>query len=340
MLASVGLFVTLHLSLHVAGVLPAVCRSGEGCVPVLRSSWSNVFGIPVASWGLVAYLGLFVVNARLSVRGYSAPWNAASYAVSGVGALASALLTGYSTSVLRSICSWCLVSGVAFCSLLLAHALEAVRAERVEVAKRPLIQPAFLLLGVAASIGAATVSSTFLGADAEVARTIASTPSGALAPNQRPSFGDVTADAKVVVMGELSCPACKDALGRLMNLSDAGGGFGVVFRHGLLRASGDELAVAVHLESAHRAGKFASWLRRALAAEELSVARSSEILHREGVPPDYRLRSVVLEESTWVRSLGVRHSPVLILIEPGHRPTVAGLREVEARIAFWQQRAQ
>lgn len=339
-LSSVGLFVALYLSLHAAGLVPAICRAGEGCLQVLRSRWSAVLGLPVAFWGLGAYLVLFVANARLAVGGRCEPCRLASYFLSGAGTLASFLLTLYSVNTLRTTCPWCLASAVTWCLLLLAHGMEGVWGEVEPQARRTWRQPVALLAGVGLLLVWASDPLHLWGADLEIERRIASMSPEDVMGRQRPMVGDKDSGRTVVVVGELSCLACREALGRLFTWRDSGAGIRIVFRHGLLDLGRQDVDMAVHLESAHRSGMLESWLRRVIAERDLDAIRSLNLLQEMGIPLDASLESVVKEETAWARRLGIRHSPVLVLIEPGHPPMVAGLSEIESRIASRQPSAQ
>lgn len=165
-------------------------------------------------------------------------------------------------------------------------------------------------------------------------------PPDSIVGHERPSVGGEDSGRTVVVVGELSCPACREALDRLFKLRDSGAGFRIVFRHNLLALGRQDLDIAVHLESAHRRGKLEPWLRGVLAEQGVGATRSQRLLDEMGIPFDTSLESVVKEETAWARRLGIRHSPVLVLIEADHRPMVAGLSEIESRVAGRRTSAQ
>ena len=113
-LALLGLLLSVYLTLFKLGLTgPLVCGIGE-CERVQTSRWAEVFGIPVAAYGVAGYLTLLVVAlAGLSERriGDPAPtrW---LVLISGIGVAFSMYLTAVELFVIHAICRWCVVSAV------------------------------------------------------------------------------------------------------------------------------------------------------------------------------------------------------------------------------------
>lgn len=119
LLALVGLFVALYLWLHALGFGgPIKCGTG-GCDTVQTSPWAVFLGLPVAFYGVVGYLAIFVVAlvalrpAALSER----KWNVVLVGLATVGVLFTAYLTYLELFVIHAICRWCVGSAVIITAL-------------------------------------------------------------------------------------------------------------------------------------------------------------------------------------------------------------------------------
>ena len=60
-LALAGIFISLYLTLFKLNVIGELSCSVGSCETVNTSRWSMFLGIPVAAWGLLFYLDVFVV---------------------------------------------------------------------------------------------------------------------------------------------------------------------------------------------------------------------------------------------------------------------------------------
>jgi uncharacterized membrane protein len=121
-LALVGLLVSAYLTLYKLGYLGAIQCGAGGCEVVQASQYSVLFGLPVAMWGMGAYLVLLAV-AMLGVqpRWVDARWVAmVLFGFSAFGVAFSAYLTYLSGAVIGAFCQWCLVSAVTITLIFLA----------------------------------------------------------------------------------------------------------------------------------------------------------------------------------------------------------------------------
>ena len=112
-LSLVGFFLALYLWLWKIGFVGDALACGTGaCETVQLSSYAIFFGQPVAFWGVLGYLGLFVV----SLWGLQPSWSArreptvALAVLAGLGVAFTAYLTYLEAFVIRAWCRWCLVS--------------------------------------------------------------------------------------------------------------------------------------------------------------------------------------------------------------------------------------
>jgi uncharacterized membrane protein len=113
-LALLGLFVSLYLSMFKWGLMGAIQCSIGGCQTVQNSPWSMFLGQPVAVWGLGAYLTLLALAiVGLQPRFVNERWVAlAIFGISAVGVLFSAWLTYLEAAVIHAWCQWCVISAI------------------------------------------------------------------------------------------------------------------------------------------------------------------------------------------------------------------------------------
>ena len=114
LLALLGLFIAIYLTLYKTGAIAALACSVGSCETVQMSRWATFLGLPVAAWGIVFYASLLVL-ALASLQGGlvdSRTVSGALVAVTGWGVLFSAWLTYLELFVIHAICQWCVVSAI------------------------------------------------------------------------------------------------------------------------------------------------------------------------------------------------------------------------------------
>jgi uncharacterized membrane protein len=112
LLAVVGICIALYLTLYKFGVIGVLSCSIGSCETVNTSKWSMLLGLPVAAWGLAAYVALLVLAI---VGGTESSENSVSIAqmlvaLAGFSVLFSAWLTYLELFVIHAICIWCVTS--------------------------------------------------------------------------------------------------------------------------------------------------------------------------------------------------------------------------------------
>jgi len=114
LLALVGLLVATYLWLYKMGVLGELqCGTGD-CEYVQTSRYAEVFGIPVAFYGVVGYVALFATG----LVGLQPRFATDRRVAAGLAALATVgfaftlYLTAIELFVLRAICRWCVGSAL------------------------------------------------------------------------------------------------------------------------------------------------------------------------------------------------------------------------------------
>ena len=113
-LSLVGFFVALYLWLYKIGVIGTLQCGTGGCEKVQTSPYADVFGIPVAFYGVVGYAVMFAVSIagvqpRFLARGGPTRLLAV---LSGGGFLFALYLTYLELFVIHAICRWCVASAV------------------------------------------------------------------------------------------------------------------------------------------------------------------------------------------------------------------------------------
>src|SRR4051794_28812410 len=114
-LSLAGVFVATTLSYSHWAHLSLPCGMAKGgCDRIAQDPRSVVFGVPVAVFGLGAYLVLAVFAARRLLQGFHPEqlWFRVSAALSYAGALISICLVYLSIFVIRSTCLWCMASAM------------------------------------------------------------------------------------------------------------------------------------------------------------------------------------------------------------------------------------
>jgi uncharacterized membrane protein len=130
LLSLAGMGISAYLTwTHLANQSVA-CGQSQDCDIVQQSIYSEIAGIPVALFGLIAYAVLFVLTL---LRGrVPDPWDdyvpLAVFGISLIGMLYSAYLTYLELFVIYAICRWC-VSSAIIITAIFALSLPDLKAE-------------------------------------------------------------------------------------------------------------------------------------------------------------------------------------------------------------------
>ena len=114
LLALVGLFLSLYLTLFKLGYIGHMSCAVGSCERVQTSRWSMLFGIPVSVWGT----GFYLTTLGVSVLATQTPPASSRgimrllTAMTGAGVLFSAYLTWLEFFVIHAICIYCITSAV------------------------------------------------------------------------------------------------------------------------------------------------------------------------------------------------------------------------------------
>jgi uncharacterized membrane protein len=113
-LAMLGVFIAAYLTLYHYGYIGTLACSGDshGCETVQTSRYSEMLGLPVATWGLGYYLSVLVLaivgmqDRFAESRGFAT----LMLAVTAWGAVFSSYLTYLEAGPIGAWCQWCLGS--------------------------------------------------------------------------------------------------------------------------------------------------------------------------------------------------------------------------------------
>jgi uncharacterized membrane protein len=122
--ALVGTLIALYLLLHDLGLSSIICPIA-GCDKVQASEYANWFGIPVAAFGLAAFLTLLglSVSGLFMARVLRLPIRTVLVTLSSFGLLAYLPLTYLELFVIHAVCFWCVTSSLMMLGVLLSSVL-------------------------------------------------------------------------------------------------------------------------------------------------------------------------------------------------------------------------
>jgi uncharacterized membrane protein len=129
-LSLLGMLIALYLTLYKVGIVGNLSCTVGSCETVNTSRWATFLGLPVAAWGVAAYVALFALSlAGTSDRLASSrriSWLLVAIAAWSV--LFSAWLTYLELFVIRAICIWCVTSALILVAILVASVVDLRRA--------------------------------------------------------------------------------------------------------------------------------------------------------------------------------------------------------------------
>jgi uncharacterized membrane protein len=134
LLAVIGICIALYLTLYKVGVIGVLSCSIGSCETVNTSKWSMLLGIPIAAWGLAAYVALLLLAMIGSgeSREESVPIARMLVALAGWSVLFSAWLTYLELFVIHAICIWCVTSALLWVVILAVCVVDLRAVSRAE----------------------------------------------------------------------------------------------------------------------------------------------------------------------------------------------------------------
>ena len=114
LVALVGMFVAMYLTLYKLGYIGTLACSVGSCETVQTSRWATLFGVPVGAWGIgfyLAVLGLSLVGV-MPAHAEKRSISRLLFAMTAFGVVFSIWLTYLELFVINAICQWCVISAV------------------------------------------------------------------------------------------------------------------------------------------------------------------------------------------------------------------------------------
>ena len=113
-LALAGIFISLYLALYKIGVIGELSCSIGSCETVNTSKWATFLHLPVAVWGLLFYIDVFLISLLGTTRSFEneSLVSVLLVAEAAIGVLFSAWLTYLELAVIHAICIWCVTSAL------------------------------------------------------------------------------------------------------------------------------------------------------------------------------------------------------------------------------------
>ncbi|MCS6816712.1 MAG: thioredoxin domain-containing protein [Blastocatellia bacterium] len=347
-----ALYLTWHYKLFLSGAGDqALCNVSEliNCDRVAASSWSRLFGLPLAVWGAGGYLALIVHTTRVlrrTIRERRERWPTApsDYAVSTLllivpFVIGLAILPFVSLVHLRALCLGCAVSWIADLGLLI-FGIHLLRRARVAKERAVILRP----LWPSVALGALLIvplnwyarpsppptpveSKRMLE---EKARPVAEATDVTAPSPLSPTFGSPGAPITIVYFTDFQCPYCKlqtEALRQL--LARRPRQVRVIYRHypldqacnlRLTRTAHSFACLLAQLAiEAQRRGAFEAWSTEIWRAQEsLTLERIHEIARRYGLDPtrvaqDPEIQRQLARDISLAERSGVDSTPTLII---------------------------
>ena len=125
-LALGGVGLSTYLAMYKLGYIGTLACGAGGCETVQMSKWATLMGLPVAVWGLLYYVALFVAAfLGTTERLVDSPWiSHALLALTSWGVAFSVWLTYLELYVIHAICRFCVVSAILVTVLFVMSVLE------------------------------------------------------------------------------------------------------------------------------------------------------------------------------------------------------------------------
>ena len=326
-------FVAFHLTL--AGILVAwilslahlfgkslPCGDDSGCDTVAQSAVSHIGSVPIAFFGLVAYVALALIAYR-DLVGRPLQWSRAAFPICVLGCIANTALTAYAALFLHAMCRWCVASNVIFAllTLLYASSRPASPESGIDARKvRRLAVPGICVFVLALATSSFAIRRTLDGFDA---RAIAARSIAQIAPADSLATAPASAAPTAVVFVDFSCQTCHEFVPKLLAYAQSKG-VRVVVRHCPLSVHPDAEWAAELAEEMSSRGCGWQFVRSVLSVNAPSRGRMMEIAERcAGTDRAIQVRPAaiarVLRDREFAASVQIRQTPCIILLRPGSR---------------------
>lgn len=349
-LAWAGVFVAGVLGMaHALGKnLP--CGVSTGCEIVARHPSSVFLGLPVAFYGLGAYVLLAVLGLWRGIKGLDATRPALWLAVgiSAVGLIVSGILTAYAHFTIRATCPWCLASAAIMSLSFFAHiALTGEDGSRKPSGQIDGTLTACCLILALGGVGMLAASMGRAGQiDPRTIAAVKDMPLSDLVKDPATLDGPANAPITIVEFADIYCPGCRSSYAMIRQIIEASNGkirFG--YRHyPLYKKEGHELSVqaSAATEFARENGQFWEVLNRLFAADPAAISTldgvlsqvkaaglDSNELARRLAAGDEKLLDTVFKDKELGDKLGIQQTPTYFIFAEGLPTRIATSADIQ-----------
>lgn len=335
--SSVGVFLTWMLSLSHSLSRSLPCNDDSGCDVVASSPYSRVAGIPVAYFGLAAFVAILILIALFSSSGQDRYLRSATI-LAALASVVNLALSAVASILLRAHCWWCLGANLAY-----------VITTIFLVAGQPKssIHPGSMLRGGFVKI---TVFVTFFSIGLGSKALTASTNRmrwdvGALMTTDRNSLLE---GAMVIATGpkegrdvalifiDMRCEACHEMISKVLRRPQK---LRVFVRHYPLPSHDGSKELAALAVLAEREGHGPAFLAQTLLPEIGELKAYRDLARRLKVRLDdpemnREAQEVVERDLNLAKRLGLRSTPTVVLMQNDKMPVFLSERDFLLRYGF------
>ncbi len=349
-LGGAGLFVSGVLTVAKYTNVSVPCGPSEGCLTVAKDPSSEVFGIPVALIGFLAYCVLtFVASLPALAPALSNRVRPLGLVISILGTAISGYLTYYAISVIGATCWWCIASAVVM-SLTLITYLLLLKHKSDAVARLPMGGAFFGATIFAATCGIILVSANLNRAPEPASEIKTVIKVEDLVKSESYFLGNKDAPITVIEYADFYCPACREMYPQIKAMfQQAKGKIRLAFRHlPYYEKEGHEqaLSAAVIAEYAATKGKYWLWIDTMFTADEttiktypqlLALAKKigmddKEIADRIKAGDDSLLNPITVDIEN-SKAMKIASTPSYVVFATGHAPRGATMSQLMPLLA-------
>jgi uncharacterized membrane protein/predicted DsbA family dithiol-disulfide isomerase len=332
-MAFAGLFAAGVLSVAHVLDLPIPCGRNTGCGAVALDPSSRFLGVPIALFGVAAYLAIIFL---LALSKLGRPTRIALVALTGTGTVISAGLLIYAHAVIHATCMWCVASGIAMTLLFILSIFMVRSGDPVAVPKPTMAWSFAVVTALALGVQTGYMQKKPLIPPLSASGLAVFPAAELIDPNK--SLGPEDAPITIIEFFDLSCWGCWRSYDDLRKYQqDHPDRVRLVYRHlPLWELRGHEFsrAAAALSEMAGEQGRFWEFLdavhqekRPLKGADYLELMKRlnfnpDEIEARLSDPNDPAIARVLRDEQLAER-LGIQATPAFIVSIEGHPPVSA-----------------
>lgn len=339
-----GTCITVVLTVGYARKEPIPCGLGDGCNDLMYSKYSQLLGVSTPLLGLVTYMVLAILSAMF-LFGNRLRALPGMLLISLVGAIVSLILAALASFHIRTLCSWCLASAI---TMTLTFGASSVAVRSLLGCRNFGNLRHLKVLFAGAAIGCLVISGYVIGTPTKRLSLVDETKLRAasitqLVPRDNLRIGSDTLHTTVVIFLDLECTACTYTLPKLVELQSRSEGFRLVVRNFTHSKSGNAYGAAVYAEAMRALRPGPAFILAVCEKSERNVPIATtciEVAQEQNLPvgslrTDPKLmvqaRSLVDQDLDAGTLLGIKGTPVLILVEKGEAVSVTNLTELEFR---------